>query len=102
MVNGVGILSIAKVLDVIYAVLRFLLGRSAPSSRRCRKPLLVAGAMFALFLGRSHNHLQLFSGLVGFVSGLISTLTYNVIAETIGGMEIEVEEVSWPGSPLSS
>lgn len=42
--------------------------------------------------------MPLFYGVLGFVFGLIAALLYNRVARLIGGVEIEIEEISRSGS----
>ncbi len=93
----VGILSVAKVLGVLYAVIGVvigfvfsivsLLGAFAGSmGHGGPEPLL--GALFGV---GAIVMLPIMYGVIGFVGGLLSAAVYNGLARSIGGIELELE-----------
>lgn len=98
-VRRIGVLSLAKIMGAIYAGFG-----------------LIAGAIFALFsifgaaigaaaAGSSEPlvgvlfgvgaviFMPLFYGLMGFVGGIFSAALYNLVAGSLGGLELELAEV---------
>ncbi len=98
-IRRVRIVSLAKVLGLIYACIGLVAGAlfslfsvfAAASSwsfghglgATWGPVLLGAGAVIAL---------PIFYGILGTIVGLLVGLVYNVIAGTVGGLEIDLEE----------
>src|SRR5262245_57649514 len=95
--KSIGVMSAAKVVGVLYAVMGLLLG-------------LVFGALFSLIpamaTGREGDvpgwlapmfgfgaiiFMPVLYGICGFVGGAIAALVYNALAGIIGGLELRLE-----------
>lgn len=65
-----------------------LAGAFAPSSQSeaAPHPALIAGIMFGFGI-----FMPIIYGVMGFVGGIIAAALYNLFAQWIGGIEIEVE-----------
>jgi hypothetical protein len=96
--RSVGVLSCAKVFAVIHAALGVLFGMlflligvigiaAAPSHQKLG---MLAIILISLFM-------PVFYGLLGSVIGALWGLLYNVVAQKIGGLELEFESLT----PLS-
>src|SRR5262245_66362722 len=91
-VKRVGIFSVGKVVGALYALLGLiaggvislisLLGAAASVSSEG-----IAGVMFGV---GAVVIIPLFYGAIGFIGGIISAALYNVIASTVGGIEIDI------------
>jgi hypothetical protein len=90
--KSVGVMSIAKLMGLLYGCLGLifapiflligLLGSFAGSDKT---PLAgVFGVVFAILM-------PVFYGAIGFVSGAISGLLYNLFAKWVGGFQFELE-----------
>ena len=97
-VRRVGVLSLNKVLGVLYALLGLIVGAlfaivslSGAAVGAANSP--ASDAFVGLFVRvGSVIFMPIFYGILGFVFGLIGALLYNGIAQVIGGIEIEIEE----------
>jgi len=89
-IRSVGVISVAKIMALIHASFGLLL-----------MPIfLLAG--FLSMMGRTHSEfggavsvviavlMPIFYGLMGFVMGAIGALLYNLFANLIGGIEVQV------------
>ena len=86
-VKRIGVLSLAKILGILYAIFG-----------------LIVGALFALFplIGLSADETGLFFGtasiiifpilygIMGFIGGIITAFFYNLIVGKVGGLEVEL------------
>jgi hypothetical protein len=90
--KSVGVMSVAKLMGLLYGCLGLifapiflligLLGSFAGSDKT---PLAgVFGVVFAILM-------PVFYGAIGFVSGAISGLLYNLFAKWVGGFQFELE-----------
>jgi hypothetical protein len=94
-IKSIHILSLAKVLGLLYALLGFivgslltcvsLLGATAALSESGAE----AGPLGVLFGLGSIIILPIFYGVIGFIGGIITAFLYNLIAGWVGGIEIE-------------
>jgi len=86
------VVSLGKVMGLTYAVIGFFVGLifsvfsfvgvfAATNSS-------FFGALFGIF---AIILLPIFYGIMGFVSGVISALVYNIIANKIGGIKLELK-----------
>jgi hypothetical protein len=96
-IKSMGVVSLAKLMGLLYAALGFLIG--ALFSLLGGGALLAAGGdeaglgmgmmaglgLFAIVL------FPVFYGVLGFVSGLICAFLFNLTAKFTGGLEIEVQ-----------
>jgi hypothetical protein len=91
--KSVGVLSVAKMMGLIYACfglifapIVLLIGAAGSFAGQSHVPLAglfsVVGAMA----------LPLIYGTLGFISGAIGALLYNLCAKWMGGLELELEE----------
>jgi len=97
--RSIGVVSVAKVLAIMYGILGFLIGAfvslfflfvslASPSARL--RPAMGGGAMGILLGFGSIILFPIFYALIGAIFGLISAGLYNFIASRIGGIEIEI------------
>jgi len=98
-VKRVAPLSVAKVMGVLYAIGGLLVGALISVIS------IVGGAIgagageggnpFAMLFGAGAIIvLPIFYGVLGFIMTLIGAALYNFVASLVGGIEIEVEQVS--------
>lgn len=90
-IKKVGLLSLGKVLGVVYALLGLILGLfimvvslsgySSSTSLSLYGPLFGIGAIILL---------PVFYGAMGFISGIILAFFYNLVSRWVGGIEVEV------------
>jgi hypothetical protein len=91
-VKSVGVLSVAKILGVMYACLGlifapFFLLIGVMASAVGQQKNAMAGFFsvgFALFF-------PVLYGVIGFIAGLIGALLYNLFARWVGGFELQLE-----------
>jgi hypothetical protein len=91
-VRSVGVLSIAKIMGLIQACLGlifapfFLLIGLLGSMAGQQKTLFAGmfGVFFALFM-------PILYGVIGFITGAIGALLYNLFSRLVGGFELEIE-----------
>src|SRR5579862_2418598 len=84
-IKSVGVLSVAKILGLIYAPFFLLIGTLASLAGQHKGPFPgIFGVAFALFM-------PVFYGLIGFICGAIGALLYNLFAKLVGGFELELE-----------
>jgi len=91
-VKSVGVLSVAKIMGLIYGCLGLIFapiflffGLIGMAAGRQEAPFAGAfGIVFAILM-------PILYGLVGFITGAISGLLYNVFAKLVGGFELEME-----------
>jgi|SRR5450432_4199093 len=100
-IKSVGILSSAKMACVIYGcigliVIPFaLIGGLAGLASGNKGGMLGGIGFFVLALLA-----PIFYAAIGFVSGAITALVYNLAAKWMGGIEIELEPAAIPGSQI--
>lgn len=91
-VKSVGVLSVAKIMGMIYACmglifapLFLLIGLMGSALGQQKSPLAgVFGVGFAVLM-------PVLYGVMGFIMGLIGALLYNLFAGWVGGFELELE-----------
>jgi hypothetical protein len=91
-VKSVGVLSVAKIMGLIYACMGLifapfvlLIGAMGSALGQHNSPLAgVFGVGFAVLM-------PLIYGAMGFVGGAIGALIYNLFAKWVGGIELEIE-----------
>jgi hypothetical protein len=92
-VKSVGVLSVAKIMGLIQACLGLiffapfflLIGVLGSMVGQQKTPFAgMFGIFFALFM-------PVFYGIIGFVTGAIGALLYNLFARWVGGFELELE-----------
>ena len=93
----VGVLSCGKVLGLLYAVLGVLIGAvvsvvsivgAAIGSAGGESPGAFLGVLFGV---AAIVAMPLLYGGMGFIVGLISSALYNVVADFVGGLEVELQ-----------
>ncbi len=98
--KSVGVLSCARVLGILYALLGLLIGLpiaffsligavASTGSAQSGSGGLIFGTLFGV---GAVIFLHIFYGIIGFVGGLVSAFLYNLIACLVGGIELEVEQ----------
>ncbi len=98
-ITSVGVLSVAKIMGAIYAVIGlillpfFLLASLIGSMAGAHdNPLgAIGGLIFGLFA-------PIFYGVLGFVFGAIGAFLYNFMAKWLGGIEVQVQPAAPPAS----
>ncbi|HUE13491.1 MAG TPA: hypothetical protein VMR25_04950 [Planctomycetaceae bacterium] len=95
LVKRVGVLSLGKMLGVLYGGLGLLIGvfvalfcilaAAIGAQQKAGAPSPLIGVV-AIVLA------PLFYGVFGFIGGIVSAALYNVAASVVGGVEIEVGE----------
>lgn len=99
-IKSIGVLSLGKVMGVVYAALGLIFGGfftfisligaafgSALSSGEEAILSLIFGVGAIFFL-------PVFYGVMGFVAGVITAAIYNVVAKFAGGLELQIEPSS--------
>jgi len=98
-IQSIGVLSVAKINAAIYGVMGILF-----------MPFLLLISLAGAFAGPRHNPLAgavgvvfalvmpVFYAGVGFVTGLLGSLIYNLFAKWLGGIEIELSPP--PSAPI--
>ncbi len=91
-VRSVGVLSVAKIMGLIYgclglifAPLFLLFGLLGAIAGQSKTPL---AGVFGIILAVA---MPVIYGLMGFITGAIGGLLYNVFAKLVGGFELELE-----------
>jgi hypothetical protein len=99
-IKSVGVLSVAKIMGLLYACMGLLL-----------VPLFLLFALAGSLAGQDRNPLAgvvgvvlavlapILYGIMGFVCGAIGALLYNLIAKFVGGFELELELKPAPPAP---
>jgi hypothetical protein len=100
-IKSVSVMSVAKVMGLIYGALGLLivpifLVVGLASSMAVKQAQQTTGSNFPAALGPVFAILMAIAapimyGLIGFVTGAISALIYNLIAGWVGGIEMELE-----------
>jgi hypothetical protein len=91
-VKSVGVLSVAKIMGLIYACMGLLfaplflfIGMMGSLVGQQKTPFAGAfGIFFALLM-------PVFYGVIGFICGAIGALLYNLFAKLVGGFELEMD-----------
>jgi len=94
-VRRIGVLSLAKITGVLYALLGLIIGA-------CFSLISMIGTAFApkeagmggmgiMFGVGAIIVLPIFYGLIGFISSLIGAAIYNGLAGWLGGVELELQ-----------
>jgi hypothetical protein len=104
-IRRLGVLSLAKVLGLLYAVIGLIAGAIlslvalAASAIGGRTGF---GLLENVFFGAGAIVvLPILYGAIGVVGGLIVGFAYNVIAGAVGGIELELAEQRPPGGPAT-
>lgn len=91
-VNKVGVFSLGKIVGIIYAVIGLIFGAIITAAS-----LMIGSAMAAwgfegdMFGTGAIIILPIFYGIMGFIMGIVIALVYNLVAKSIGGLELDVE-----------
>ncbi len=90
-INRVGVLSVAKVLGALYALLGFIFGAIFTCISLVGAVASQSGeGMFGALFGIAAIIIfPIMYGAMGFIAGLLVGFLYNLIAGQIGGIEIE-------------
>jgi hypothetical protein len=91
-IKSVGVLSVAKIMGMVQACLGLvfapfflLIGVLGSMAGQQKTPFAgMFGIFFALFM-------PILYGVIGFVSGALGALLYNLFAKWVGGFELEME-----------
>ena len=93
-VKRIGVLSVGKVMGAMYVVIGLILGGllslfalagggAGPNGPAGPAPAALFGAAAIIIL-------PLLYGVLGFIGGIITGALYNLVASTIGGIEMEL------------
>jgi hypothetical protein len=100
-VRSVGVLSVAKILGLIYGCMGLifapfflLFGLIGSLAGQQKTPFAgIFGVVFAILM-------PVIYGVMGFVTGAIGALLYNLFAKLVGGFEIEIDlQPAMPPAP---
>lgn len=99
-VKSIGVLSVAKIMGLIYGCLGLIfapmflvLGLIGSIAGQAKSPFAgVFGIVFAVFV-------PVVYGLMGFVIGALGGLLYNLFAKLVGGIELDLAQ--HPAGPLA-
>lgn len=103
-VRSLGVLSLAKIMGILYAALGFIAGcifalisllGGAIGSAAADSPEPFLGVIFGV---GAIIFLPIMYGLLGFIGGLIMSGLYNLVAGWVGGLEVELEPTPGAGS----
>lgn len=101
-IKSVGVLSVAKIMGLIYGCLGLLLipfllliGLAGTMAGGQRSPFAGVFGMVFAFLA------PIFYGILGFIAGAIGAALYNLFAKWIGGIEVHVQSAT-PQLPAAS
>lgn len=91
-IKSVGVMSVAKIMGLVEACLGLLFAPfflligllSSIGSQHSNPFTGMFGIVFALFM-------PVFYGIIGFITGAIGALLYNLFARLVGGFELEME-----------
>jgi len=95
LVKRIGVLSLGKMLGVLYGAIGLLIGVFVAVFSIIAAVIGAqrqGGALSPLFGVVAIVWAPLFYGVAGFVGGILSAALYNVAAGVVGGVEIEVGE----------
>jgi hypothetical protein len=102
-IKSVGVLSVAKMMGAIYAVLGLILlpifllvGLAGSMAGGSNSPF---GAIGVVMLGILAPILY---GVLGFIGGAIMAFLYNLMANWIGGIEVQVQAPAVMAQPFAS
>lgn len=99
-IKSVGVMSVAKVMGLIYGALGLLivpiflvigLASSMAVKQAQSAGANIPAAMGPVFAVMMAIAAPIMYGLIGFITGAISALIYNLIAGWVGGIEMELE-----------
>ncbi|WP_342305110.1 hypothetical protein [Methanolobus sp. ZRKC5] len=91
-IKKVGVLSLGKILAVLYAIMGLILGAFMTLASLTIGAMSYHAGMGGMFFGAGAIIiLPIFYGILGFITGIITALIFNVATGFIGGLEIEVE-----------
>jgi hypothetical protein len=103
-IKSVRVLSLAKVMGCIYASIGLVFGlifslvsvfgvaMGSMFQHANGSPDAIFGPLFGLLFGLGAVIvLPIFYGVMGFLGGLLISVIYNFVANTFGGLELEVE-----------
>ena len=102
-IRKVGVLSVAKIQAVVGLVIGLIIGIlyflifaifGAVIMGLAGKQGAAAGGVTIIYGVVALIGFPIFYGIMGFIGGAIVSLVYNLVAKTIGGIEIEVESDS--------
>ncbi|MGH9754146.1 MAG: hypothetical protein ACREA2_15315 [Blastocatellia bacterium] len=93
-VKRVRVLSVGKVMGVLYALIGLIAGALFSLASLAGSVLGAAGGQenpFAILFGLgSVVFFPVFYGIFGFIGGIIMAALYNLVASIIGGIEVEL------------
>ena len=85
----IGVLSLAKIFGLLYALFGLILGILFSLFSSIGFGVDETGSYFGI---GSILILPIMYGILGFIGGIITAYFYNLIADRIGGLEIEIEK----------
>ena len=97
-IQKVGVLSLGRILGALYAALGLVIGASVSVvalvgglASQMGGETQMAGIVAVVMGVGAIVFFPLLYGLMGFLSGLLMALVYNLVAKVSGGLEIEIE-----------
>ena len=92
-ITKIGVLSLGKIFGILYAFFGLIIGALITLVFVVSGAMVgeTEGVMAFLFGAAAVITLPLFYGIMGFISGILMAIPYNLIAAWIGGLEVEVE-----------
>tara|TARA_Y100000310_G_scaffold217822_1_gene218915 strand:+ start:9391 stop:9672 length:282 start_codon:yes stop_codon:yes gene_type:complete len=90
-VNKIGVLSLAKVFGILYAIMGLIVGLILTFFSAADIPLATSELNSGIYGAASIILLPIIYGIMGFISGLITAFFYNLVANKIGGIEVEIK-----------
>ena len=99
--KSIGVLSAAKIVGVMYAVMGLIMGLFFAALLSYIPAMVppsesqIPGWIAPMFGVGSIVIMPIMYGIMGFVGGAIGAVIYNVLAGSIGGLELHLE----PGAP---
>lgn len=92
-VRRIGVMSLAKIMTVIYAAIGLIAGVLVALLSTLLGSVLPQGAS-GMGMGFGFGSIILFPflyGVLGFIGGVISAWLYNLVAGTLGGVELDLQ-----------
>jgi hypothetical protein len=91
--RSIGVMSMAKMMGTLYAVIGFLIGLLFAMLSMVGAGFAQDGSgFFAMMMGVGGVIiLPIFYGVIGFIAGVIGSALYNLIAGMAGGIELDLQ-----------
>lgn len=92
-ITRIGVLSLGKIFGILYAFFGLVIGALMSLVFVFSGAMMgdTGGTMGFVFGAGAIITLPLFYGIMGFLSGILMAIPYNMIADWIGGLEVEIK-----------